>query len=77
MSLEIVGLLIFILLLAIALLLFVNLNRYRQQQTKKMMLDTYELILDQVDAYIYLKDTQCKYVYANQLTLAITFPRML
>ena len=57
MSLEIVGLLIFILLLAIALLLFVNLNRYRQQQTKKMMLDTYELILDQVDAYIYLKDT--------------------
>ncbi|PKI02691.1 diguanylate cyclase [Shewanella sp. 11B5] len=69
MSLEIVGLLIFILLLAIVLLLFLNLNRYRQQQTKKMMLDTYELILDQVDAYIYLKDTQCKYVYANQLTL--------
>lgn len=69
MSLEIIGLLIFILLLAIALLLFVNLNRYRQQQTKKMMLETYELILDQVDAYIYLKDTQCKYVYANQLTL--------
>ncbi|WP_167496040.1 MULTISPECIES: GGDEF domain-containing protein [Shewanella] len=69
MSLELVELLVFVLLLVIALLLFFNLSRYRQQQTKKMMLDTYDLILDQVDAYIYLKDTQCKYIYANQLTL--------
>ncbi|WP_350431579.1 GGDEF domain-containing protein [Shewanella sp. H8] len=69
MSLEIVELFISILLLIIAVLLVVNLNRHSQQQAKKMMLNTYELILDQVDAYIYLKDTQCKYVYANQLTL--------
>jgi diguanylate cyclase (GGDEF)-like protein/PAS domain S-box-containing protein len=66
-SLETIGL--FILLLLIALLLFLNLTRYRQQQAKKMMLETYKLVLDQVDAYIYVKDTHCKYTYANQQTL--------
>jgi diguanylate cyclase (GGDEF)-like protein/PAS domain S-box-containing protein len=68
-SIETIGLLIFILLSLIALLLFLNLNQYRQQQASKMMSDTYELILDQVDVYIYVKDTQCKYIFANQLTL--------
>jgi diguanylate cyclase (GGDEF)-like protein/PAS domain S-box-containing protein len=68
-SIETIGLLIFILLSLITLLLFLNLNQYRQQQARKMMSDTYELILDQVDVYIYVKDTQCKYIFANQFTL--------
>jgi diguanylate cyclase (GGDEF)-like protein/PAS domain S-box-containing protein len=68
-SIETIGLLIFILLSLIALLLFLNLNQYRQQQARKMMSETYELILDQVDVYIYVKDTQCKYIFANQFTL--------
>ncbi|CAM4342962.1 GGDEF domain-containing protein [Shewanella livingstonensis] len=69
MSIETIGLLIFILLFFIALLLFFNLKEYRQAQTKTQMLNSYEQILDQVGAYIYVKDTQSRYVYGNQLTL--------
>lgn len=69
MSIDTLALLVFILLALIALLLFANLKEYRQEKTQKHLINSYEQILDHVGAYIYVKDTDCRYVYCNQLTL--------
>ncbi|GGQ27003.1 sensor domain-containing diguanylate cyclase [Shewanella litoralis] len=69
MSIDNIGLLVMVLLGFIALLILVNLTVFRKAQTKKQQLNSYEQILDQVGAYIYVKDVNCRYVYGNQLIL--------
>lgn len=69
MPINNIALLVMVLLCFVAVLLMLNLKEHRQVKAKKQQLNSYEQILDQVGAYIYVKDIHCRYVYANQLTL--------
>ncbi|MGI2174386.1 sensor domain-containing diguanylate cyclase [Shewanella ulleungensis] len=69
MPIDNIVLLLIVLLGFIALLILVNLNVHCKAQTQKQQLNSYEQILNQVGAYIYVKDINCRYVYGNQLTL--------
>lgn len=69
MSIDNIALLITVLLGLIALLMLFNLREYHKTQSKKQQLNSYEQILDQVGAYVYVKDVNCRYVYGNKLTL--------
>ena len=69
MSIDNIVLLLAVLLGLVALLLAVNLSENRKAWAKKQQLNSYEKILDQVGAYIYVKDVKGRYVYGNQLTL--------
>ena len=69
MPIDNIALIVMVLLGFIALLILVNLTVFRKAQTKKQQLNSYEQILDQVGAYIYVKDVNCRYVYGNQLIL--------
>ncbi len=69
MPINNIALLVVVLLCFVAVLLVLNLKEHRQVQAKKQQLNSYEQILNQAGAYIYVKDIHCRYVYANQLTL--------